>query len=182
MATQTHNLLSPAEHKILVGIGFLLLILMIGSISAKCIESYNYQVEQEQKFKRGNDGRSSAIDFSVYGTRNWAFWETVLLLQFVWIPLIIFNLWRREKFKFSNFLTAFCLSAINLFCYFCWIYGSYLGRIQNKSFELGDDKFHTYLMINSNFFEFSMFVGFIILFLFQSFILLRFALEKFQIK
>ncbi len=179
----TNNFLSPAEHKILLGIGFLMLIMVIGNITITCIDAYNYQVEKEQKLKRGKESNDKTIDFEFYGNCSRPpIYEVILQLQIFTVPVLLLNLWKFKNYRFSNYLISLCLSAINLLCYFMWIYSGYLVRKENDAFDVNSDTFHSYLMINSTPFEFSTFICFVILFTAQTVFLLRFALERFQTK
>jgi hypothetical protein len=176
--------LSSSEHKILLVLGMLICVLYCADRAARSINYSNYRVAQEQKLKRGDNGKTGSIEIQIDNVcyMGAPIYITILQFQFMTLFVILFNLWKLKEGRISDFLTAFSLSTINLSCYLLWIYGSYVGRIGNENFRIGGEKLHTYLMIDSTFYEFLIFMSLIFLFTTQTLFLLRFLLDRFSAK
>ena len=185
MTQKLKPFISPAEHKILLGIGCLIFVFCIVNLTHKSINFYNLEVEkeQQQKLKQANkksDGKS--IDFKLYEiSRGLTIYETILILQIFTVPALLFALWKFDN-KLSTLNISLFISFFNLFGYLFWIYASYIGRKGNEVFDVATDTFQSYLMINATFLDLILFVCFSVLSITQMFCLLRFVVDKFQAK
>ncbi len=172
-------LLSPVEHKILITIALLICSFYFINVSNKIIDIYNETVinEQIEKQKAANNEKNISFGFShCYST---PLYELILALQFFTIPLLYFSL-RKQSFK--AYLFSLFLSGFTLFGYICWMIDTYIFRKASERFVEENITFNTFILYQSTILEFALFLTFGILFIVQSGVLLRFVIEKFQVK
>lgn len=185
MSKQLQNLLSPTERKILFGVGCLIFVLCLVNVTYKSINFHNSRVEKEQqnKLKQANKiNNGKSIEFEVFDSSlGLTIYETVLFFQIFTVLPLLYALWKYNK-KLSTFNIILIISLLNLSAYLMWIYASYIGRKGNEVFDVATDTFQSYLMMDSNFIELLLFICFSIFSIALMFCLLRFIIEKFQIK
>lgn len=175
-------LLSPIEHKILLGFVFSICCIFYINLSNRVIESYNEDVrfEQNQNQNEANNPKTKNLKFAIYDNpRALMIYEFIFWLQFLTLPLSFFLL-RKQKLKrfiFSTVLTSFTfLSFLN------WAFSTFN---LNAWAEIPISKnlnFNNYVFHDSNFLEFFLFILVSILLTLQLSILFRFVCEKFQVK
>lgn len=185
MSKQLNNLLSPTERKILLAIGTAIFALSIVNTTYKIIGFHNSKIEFEQKYKlylANQDRNDGVIEFPPhYSSNGLTIYETVLFFQIFTVPVLLYLLWKYNE-KLSIFNIILIISLLNLSAYLMWIYASYIGRKGNDVFDVATDTFQSYLMMDSNFIELLLFICFSVFSIALMFCLLRFIIEKFQIK
>lgn len=161
MSKQLQNLLSTTERNILFFIGGSILAIYLSRIFI----SFFFFIVTPPK---------GSIDFY---TNYFPMSDIIAVSQFLLIPIFVILL-----FVNRNLIYSFIFTLISVIGYGYWIFESFAGRKLSEINYLNNETFFSYLMVNSSIFDFFLFLTTSILFMFQSFLLLRFTLEKFQIK
>lgn len=173
------KLISPAEHKLFLGIAFLICCLCFINIINKNIDDYNWRVEREQIEKRDTANNVEKIRFSDCSFGRPLIQTLVFGLQFLCHPLLFLLFLRRTgaRFIFSVPASAFAFAG-----YADWLISSYSSIRHGAYFDVEKTTFNTYLLYNSTVLEFILFLLFAVLVVLQFFVLSRFVIEKFQAK
>ncbi|HEX8247987.1 MAG TPA: hypothetical protein VF599_07435 [Pyrinomonadaceae bacterium] len=171
------KLLSPSEHKLFFGIAFLICCLFFVNLTNKTINSYNEAIENAQIEKRYAANSKPKISFGIYCLNSTPLYEVILALQFFTNPLLLLLFLKR---KAGRFICAGLLAAFTFSGYVGWIIYTYRARKSDESFYRADTSFNDYLLYNSTFPEFILFLIFAVLLVLQICVLTRFVIEKFQ--
>ena len=176
------TLLSPIEHKILLGFVFSVCCVFYINLLNRVTESYNEDVifEQNQNQNEANNPKTKNLKFSIYANpRPLIIYEFIFRLQFLTLPISFFFLRKQKlnRFVFSTILTSFTfLSFLN------WAFSTFNLNAWSEMGISKNSNFNNYVFHDSNFLEFSLFILISILLTLQISILFRFVCEKFQVK
>jgi hypothetical protein len=172
-----NELISPAEHKLFLGIVFLLCCLFFINLAARTMNHYNWTTEREQIQKRGEANNEPQISFGVNSYKP--VFVTIVELQFFTNPLLLLLFLKRGR---GRFIFSALPAAFTFYGYADWMLSSYSAIRHGAYFDAEKTTFNTYLLYNSTFLEFISFLLFAVLLVLQIFVLSRFAVGKFQAK
>jgi len=177
------KLFSSGERFILAVIIFLMCFSFYKDISNKIVDSYNEHVKYEQleKLDEANNGKKE-FHFTFYDScsRGPSLWELIISLQFISDPLLFFLI-KRETLK--AFVFSAFINFLTFFSYFAWAYNAFNLRRLNGSYyfrDISEIGFGSYLLPGSTVLQQFSFALISALLILQGFILIRFAMEKFN--
>ena len=170
------NSISPIQHKILLVIAFFICCIFFSNIADKFIEKYNIEVKYEQIRKRDSpNSKGGKLDLSG-GPLSLHF--EILNLQFLIVPFL-FILFIKRHIAFLFVSTS--LNSFLLYAYFCWLIQT-LTNPHYPNIITDSPSFSEFFLFGSTFLELILMILITSLFIFQTFILIRFVIEQFQVK
>jgi hypothetical protein len=171
------TILSPAEHKILLGLALFVCLLFYLHLSNAVIESHNASVKSAQIEKQfeADYGRSQTSMFShcefMPPLYIYLFW-----IQFYTAPLSYFLL---RKQRFGRFAFSILMTLTTTLSLWAWNYRNYSGYLLNDLYWLHE---YGYFHLASNLSAFVLAIVSSVFLVLQFYVLVRFAAEKFQAK
>lgn len=171
------SLLSSTEQKLLSTFALLICGLYFTNLADKAVASYNRSVRAAEAAQANIANGFEQISFGFSCHYVTPIYETLLVFQFLFIPLIYYwlSLRRTGGFVFSTLLTALTLSG-----YCGWLYRTFSAIKFDRSYDLAHTSLHGFLFFNSTSPEFVLFLALSALFILQISILIRFALIEFD--
>ena len=172
------NFISPIERKILLAITFSICCIFFTDFGNKTIDEYNQKIESEQILKRDHPhARKGEFNLAIDGFLRTHF--QILKFQILIVPLILIFLFIRRKLTLliSTILTLFPLTG-----YFYWLCDSFETYTESPNLIRQNQVLSEFLLWSSSKLEFASAILLLVLFILQTFILIRFVIEQFQVK
>lgn len=174
---------STTERRLLVLLMALITCTYFLDLENKAVENYNQSVKYEQEKKENsanNPTQKNKVSFGFsnchYGT---SFWYLLYGLQFFTNPLGCFLL---RKGTFKRFTLALFFNFLTFLCFIVWSYEAFTAYKAAERLPDRIESLNQFVLYDSTKTEFTLFVFVSFCFAVQTFILLRFVLEKFQAK
>lgn len=175
------TLFSETESKLLLGLILTIAFVFYLNLGNKIIDNYNQSVLSEQidKQSAANHPNKPSVSFGFYSCYSTPFWFLLYGLQFFTNPLSYFL--ARTK-AIGSFIASFIFTSITFYCFSMWTYQTYGFLKYEETWLFKDSSFNQWILYQSTKLEFVIFLLISILFVIQTFILLRFVAGRFQDK
>jgi hypothetical protein len=172
------HLLSSTENKLLLGLFLMICCVFYTHVANNLIESYNKQVESRQVEKQNLANYSQTSMFSCGYEVQPPFYVHFFWLQFFTHPISYFLL--REK-RISAFIVSALINSLMTFSVLAWNFRNYKLYLFNEVHWL-DKHPYGYFGLSSHLPAFILAVLSLIFLILQLSIIVRFVVEKFQVK
>lgn len=176
----SNKFLSPIEHKIVLGFAFFICLTFFLHCYQLSVSKYNESVLNEEIHKMANhSGISFSVDYVLPPD-----YTSLFVIQFFTNLLLIFLIWKQSLFRLICSTTLTAITTISLLncIYVSWNYWFKIFHFSNLDEIEYNQTFFQYLKQNSQLLLPVLTFLFFVFFILQTFVLIRFAIQKFQAK